>query len=107
MQIHLRGKYSKKDNQWKVEILPLGLSFKAATAMKAFHLLHNYLKSEIHDELGCDIRIQDQGDFILVTHTNHPQMDSWLTTKILLLQDGSGEILDQKLFDQELDDGNE
>ena len=104
MKIHLRGKYSKKENKWKVDIAPLGLCFEADSAMKAFHLLHKYLKKEIHEDLGCDIRIQDKGDFILVTHTNHPQMVSWLTTKILLLQDGAGEILDQILFDGELDD---
>ncbi len=106
MKIHLRGKYSKGNNQWKVEIAPLGLSFVAASAMKAFHHLHNYLKREIHEQLGCDIRIQDQGDFILVTQTNDSQMMSWLTTKILLTHNDSGEILDQILFDQELDDEN-
>ena len=104
MKIHLRGKYSKKDNRWKVDIAPLGLSFEASSAMKAFHLLHKYLKREIHEDLGCDIKIQDKGDFVLVTHTNHSQMMSWLTTKILLTHNDSGEILDQILFDQELDD---
>ncbi|MES2528700.1 MAG: hypothetical protein V4598_16570 [Bdellovibrionota bacterium] len=104
MKIHLRGKYSKKDGKWKVDIAPLGLSFEADTAMRAFHKLHKYLKKEIHEDLGCDIRIQDHGDFIIVTHTNHQDMVSWLTTKILLLDDGAGEILGQLLFDQELED---
>ncbi len=104
MKIQLRGKYSKQDNQWKVAILPLGLEFQAESAMKSFHLLHKYLQNEIHHELGCDIRVHDNGQFIVVTHTNHSQMMSWLTTKILLTHDGAGEILDQILFDQELDD---
>lgn len=104
MKIHLGGKYSKKDNNWKVEISALGLSFEANTAMKAFHLLDKYLKREIHEDLGCDIRIHDKGDFILVTHTNHSEMVSLLATKILLSKDDAGEILDQLLFDQELED---
>ncbi len=104
MRIKLRGKYSKNENKWKVAISALELCFEADSAMKAFHLLHKYLKKEIHEDLGCDIRIQDHGEFFVVTHTNHPQMVSWLTTKILLLNDGAGEILDQLLFDQELED---
>ena len=103
MKIQIRGKYSKTNDHWKVEILPLDLSFEAKTTMQAFHLLHKYLKREIHDDLGCDIKVQDNGDFIFVAHSDDPQLVSWLATKILLLQDEAGEILDQILFDQELD----
>ena len=104
MKIQFRGKYSKKNNLWEVEILSLELSFEAQTAMQAFHLLHKYLKQEIHEDVGCHIRIQDSGEFILVSQTDNPQMVTWLTTKISLLQDSHAEILDQILFNQELDD---
>ncbi len=101
MMIKLRGKYSKKEYKWKVDISALELCFEADSAMKAFHLLHKYLKKEIHEDLGFDIRIQDHGEFFVVTHTNHSEMVSWLTTKILLRVD-SGEILNQLHFEQEL-----
>lgn len=104
MKIHIRGKYSKHDQTWKVEIAPLGLSFEASSAIRAFHLLHQYLKNEIHQKLGCDIRIQDHGEFLITTHTNHSETNSWLKAKILLSNNDPGEILDQIIFEEELDD---
>ncbi len=104
MKIHIRGKYSKKGPHWKVEIQPLGLCFEAASAMQAFHHLHKYLQKEIHQKLGCDIRIKDQGEFLITTHTNNSETNSWLKAKILLHQNDAGEILDQIIFEEELED---